>query len=212
MIRGEDTAKAFVAERCDTEAFDKLERFVAALREENSSQNLVANPTLDIAWQRHIADSAQLLDHVSHETKGIWLDLGTGAGLPGVVISIMRPKWPVVLVESRRKRIEWLERMRHELMLPKCEVAGMRLELLETVPVAVISARAFAPLPRLLDLSARFSTAKTTFLLPKGRSAAQELETLPKKVQKMFHVEQSQTDDEAGILIGKLAKGARTKT
>lgn len=212
MIRDEETARSYVAERCDAEAMEKLDRFVAALREENALQNLVAKPTLEIAWQRHIADSAQLLDYVSRETKGIWLDLGTGAGLPGLVVSIMRPKWPVVLVESRRKRIDWLECMRHELMMPKCEVAGMRLELLETVPVAVISARAFAPLPRLIDLSARFSTARTTFLLPKGRSAAQELATLPKKVRKTFHVEQSQTDDDAGILVGKLAKGAKTKT
>ncbi|MFZ1744245.1 MAG: 16S rRNA (guanine(527)-N(7))-methyltransferase RsmG [Pontixanthobacter sp.] len=211
MIRDETTAREFVAGLCDPEAMDKLDAFIAALRQENVQQNLVAKPSLDIAWQRHVADSAQLLNHVSRETKGLWLDLGTGAGLPGLIIAIMRPKTPVLLVESRRKRIDWLEQMRHDLALPKCTIAGMRLELVETVPAAVISARAFAPLPRLLDLSSRFSTGQTTYLLPKGRSAAQELAELPKKVQKMFHVEQSETDDEAGILVGKLAKGARTK-
>lgn len=211
MIRDEVEARAYVAERCDAEAIDRLDRFGAALKEENAFQNLVAKPTLDIIWQRHIADSAQLLEHVSRETMGLWLDLGTGAGLPGLVVSIMRPKMPVMLVESRRKRIEWLERMRTELALPKCQIMGSRLELVETVPASVISARAFAPLPRLLDLSARFSTGSTTYLLPKGRSAAQELESLPKKVRKMFHVEQSQTDEEAGIIVGKLAKGAKLK-
>ena len=209
MITNETQARDYVAGLCDTEAMERLERFVAALREENARQNLVAKPTLDIAWQRHVADSAQLLEHVPRETHGLWLDLGTGAGLPGLVIAIMEPNRPIVLVESRRKRIDWLEQMRTELALPKCEVIGSRLELVETVPVSVISARAFAPLPRLLDLSARFSTGTTRFVLPKGRSAAQELESLPKKIRRMFHVERSLTDGEAGIIVGKLAKGTR---
>ena len=208
MIRSEEDARAYVADLCDAEAMEKLDKFVSALREENTQQNLVAKPTLDIIWQRHIADSAQLLAYVSRET-GVWLDLGTGAGLPGLVVSIMKPKRPVMLVESRKRRIDWLERMRTDLALPKCEVAGSRLEIVETVPAAVISARAFAPLPRLLDLSSRFSTAQTTFVLPKGRSAAQELQSLPKKVRKLFHVEQSLTDDDAGIIVGTLGKGAR---
>lgn len=211
MIRDEGEAKAYVASRCDAQAMERLEHFVAALTAENAVQNLVAKPTLDIAWQRHIADSAQLLEHVPRETTGLWLDLGTGAGLPGLVVSILQPKRPVMLVESRRKRIDWLERMRTELALPKCQVIGSRLELVESVPAEIISARAFAPLLPLLDLSARFSTGSTLYLLPKGRSAAQELATLPKKVRKMFHVEQSQTDGDAGIIVGTLAKGAKLK-
>ncbi len=210
MIQSEGEAQAYVADMCDAEAVERLKYFVAALKDENEQQNLVAKPTLDIAWQRHIADSAQLLTYVSRET-GLWLDLGTGAGLPGLVVAIMRPNRPVMLVESRRKRIEWLERMKTELALPKCEIAGSRLELVETVPAAVISARAFAPMPKLMDLSARFSTGQTTYLLPKGRSAAQELQTLPKKLRKLFHVEQSVTDEEAGIVVGTLARGIKTK-
>jgi len=215
MITSESTAREYVGGLCDEEAMDRLDRFAAALREENVHQNLVAKPTLETVWQRHIADSAQLLEHVSRGTTaantemGTWLDLGTGAGLPGLVVAIMRPKRPVILVESRRRRIEWLERMRTDLALPKCEIVGSRLELVETVPTSVISARAFAPLPKLLDLSARFSTGETVFVLPKGRSAAQELQSLPKKVRKMFHVEQSLTDADAGIIVGKLGKGAR---
>jgi 16S rRNA (guanine527-N7)-methyltransferase len=206
MIRTEEQARAFVAELCDGAAIDRIERYIAALRTENVLQNLVAKPTLDIVWQRHIADSAQLLIHVSRET-GLWLDLGTGAGLPGLVIAMMWPEMPVILVESRKRRVDWLNRMVEELALSACRVEGQRLESVESVPVSVISARAFAPLPRLLDLSARFSTGSTTYLLPKGRSAAQELQALPKKLRAMFHVEQSLTDDEAGIIVGQL--GAR---
>ncbi len=211
MISSEGAARDYVAGLCDAEAMEKLERFVAELGEENARQNLVARASLETVWQRHIADSAQLLDHVSRESHGLWLDLGTGAGLPGLIIAAMRPKQRVMLVESRRRRIDWLERMRTELALPKCEVVGSRLELVETVPAAIISARAFAPLPKLLDLSARFSTGQTTFVLPKGRSAAQELHSLPKKVRKMFHVEQSLTDTDAGIIVGTLGKGAKTR-
>lgn len=205
MITDEVSAKAYVAEYCDADAMLKIERFIELLTAENAQQNLVAKPTLDIIWQRHIADSAQLLEHVSRET-GLWLDLGTGAGLPGLIIAIMRPEWRIMLVESRKRRIEWLERLVEKLSLSNCEVMGTRLELLESVPAAVISARAFAPLPDILDLSARFSTRDTLWLLPKGRSAAQELEALPVRHKKLFHVEQSLTDEESGIIVGKLGK------
>ena len=117
----------------------------------------------------------------------------------------MRPEWAVVLVESRRKRIEWLERMAGELALPNCRIEGGRLEQMESVAAGVISARAFAPLDRIVTLSARFSTSDTLWLLPKGRSAAQELAALPKRQRALFHVEQSRTDLEAGIIVGHLA-------
>ena len=125
--------------------------------------------------------------------------------MPGLVVAAMRPEWPVVLVESRRKRIDWLARMASEMGLDRCRVEGSRLELVKSVPAGVISARAFAPLDRILSLSARFSTADTLWLLPKGRSAAQELQELPKRQGALFHVEQSQTDADAGIIVGHLA-------
>lgn len=184
---------------------ERIERFIQSLREENARQNLVAHSTLETVWQRHIADSAQLLDCVPRETDGIWLDLGSGAGLPGLVVAAMRPDWPVVLVESRKKRIEWLERMIATLSLDHCRVEGDRLESVETFPAGVISARAFAPLERIIRLSSRFSTGDTLWLLPKGQSAAQELQDLPKRQRTLFHVEQSQTDPRSGIIVGHLA-------
>lgn len=208
MIATEDQARAYVAGLCDPVAMDRLDRLIRALAEENERQNLVARATLPAVWQRHIADSAQLLEYVPRET-GTWLDLGSGAGLPGLVIAAMRPEWPVVLVESRRKRIEWLERMRDELALEHCRIEGTRLENVDSAPAGVISARAFAPLERILALSARFSTSETLWLLPKGRSAAQELQELPKRQRALFHVEQSRTDSASGIIVGKLA--GRTK-
>ncbi|MEE4208603.1 MAG: RsmG family class I SAM-dependent methyltransferase, partial [Parvularcula sp.] len=130
-----------------------------------------------------------------------WLDLGTGAGFPAVVIAIMRPDWPIVLVESRVRRAEFLARVAGELGLKRCKVLGERLERIAPFPAAVISARAFAPLDRLLTLSAPFSTSTTHYVLPKGRSAQQELNAQKKSIRIKFHVKHSLTDAEAGILV-----------
>jgi len=197
------------------EAFARLDKLVAMLVEENAVQNLVSAASLDAVWQRHIVDSAQLLDHVPRETftaaTAPWIDLGTGAGFPGLVIATLRPRGEVVMVESRNRRIDWLNRAIAALELPNPSVVGQRLEMVETRAASVISARAFAPLEKLLTLSARFSTRDTLWLLPKGRSAGDELGALKKSVAQGFHVEQSLTDAEAGIIVGRLNRASLLK-
>jgi 16S rRNA (guanine527-N7)-methyltransferase len=197
----EEAARAFCAKLTDSAGRERLERLAAMILQENTRQNLIAKQSESAIWRRHIADSAQLLEHVPHQAAP-WLDLGTGAGFPGLVIAAMRPEIALVLVESRQKRVEWLLRAAGELRLQNCRVEGRRLEHVESFEAAVISARAFAPLAKLLSLSARFSTRDTRWLLPKGRSAVQELASLPPQAERMFHVEQSATDAEAGIVIG----------
>ncbi len=188
----------------------RIERMVALLHEENRHQNLVSASSLADVWKRHIADSAQLLAHVPRETVGTWLDLGTGAGFPGLVIAALRPGMRVKMAESRPKRAAWLEFSVRELGLSNAAVTGS-VENLTTAKFDTISARAVAPLDKLLILSARFSTADTFWLLPKGRSAQQELSEL-RGWDHMFHVEQSATDPEAGIVVGRLRgkKGGKT--
>ena len=202
MIEGEDTARRFCAERVDDVGMARLELFAARLAEENGRQNLVSTASLEAIWQRHFADSLQLLDPVPRRTAP-WLDLGSGAGIPGLAIACARPDDTIILIESRKRRVEWLIRAAEELALSNCRIFGSRLENVETFPAAVITARAFAPLGKLLDLSARFSTRDTIWLLPKGRSAAQELSQQPPGVRALFHVEQSLTDPEGGILLGR---------
>lgn len=206
MISSEDEAKAWLRTlpECDEAAIARLEQLVTLLAEENTRQNLVSAASLDSVWQRHIADSAQLLSYVPRETSEGWLDLGTGAGFPGLVVAALRPELRVVMVESRARRIEWLDRARLALGLDKAEVIGARLEQVEAFPAGAISARAFAPLDRLVGLSARFSTSDTHWLLPKGRSARQELDMLRGWIH-TFHVEQSLTDPEAGVIVGQLS-------
>jgi 16S rRNA (guanine527-N7)-methyltransferase len=196
---------------CDAAAMARLERLVELLTEENTRQNLVSTASLADVWTRHIADSAQLLPAVPRETTP-WLDLGTGAGFPGLVVAALRPDIEVVMVESRARRVTWLEHACDELGLGNASVEGRRLELVPSQPMRVISARAFAPLDQLLRVSGRFSTADTLWLLPKGRSAAQELREL-NGWSHTFHVEQSLTDAESGVIVGHLMgirKEART--
>ena len=201
ILISEAGARDYVAGLTNMDGVERLEALIAALIEENQRQNLISRPSEAQMWVRHMADSAQLLRFVPRETSGTWLDLGAGAGFPGLVIAALQPEREVVLVESRARRVEWLERMTEELSLPKCRVEGQRLELVTPFKARIISARAFAPLEKLLRLSAPFSTKATTYLLPKGRSAAQELQAMPRRIRKMFHVEQSLTDDEAGIIV-----------
>lgn len=206
MICTEDEARAYIAGLTDTAGMARLEAFAALVLEENQRQNLIAKATEPHLWQRHMADSAQLVENVSRETFGAnaggpWLDLGSGPGFPGLVIAALYPNMPVVLVESRARRAAFLSHAIETLGLGKCRVEGQRLERVTPFAARAISARAFAPLDKLLQLSAPFSTRATAYVLPKGRSAANELESLKPSIRAMFHVKHSLTDPDAGIIV-----------
>lgn len=204
LLDNEDVARAWIGEAFAPTAdqWKQLERFVDMLIAESAQQNLIASSTIPTMWVRHIADSAQLLSFDTRDGNGLWIDLGSGAGLPGIVVAILSAR-PVMLVESRKRRCDFLRTVVAELRLANVEVMEAPLERIEARPAASISARAFAPLDKLLDLSARFSTESTHWLLPKGRNAVKELALLPQPWQRMFHVEQSRTDAESQILVGR---------
>ncbi len=204
LLDNEDAARAWMGEAFAPTAdqWKQLERFVDMLIAESAQQNLIASSTIPTMWVRHIADSAQLLSFDTRDGDGLWIDLGSGAGLPGLVVAILSAR-PVMLVESRKRRCDFLRTVAAELCLANVEVVEAPLERIEARPAASISARAFAPLDKLLDLSARFSTESTHWLLPKGRNAVKELALLPQPWQRMFHVEQSRTDAESQILVGR---------
>lgn len=185
------------------ETEEKLEAFIAFLKREAESQNLISASTLDHIWDRHIVDSAQLLRFCPDGVQ-TWIDLGSGAGFPGLIVALLSSH-RVTLVESRGRRIEYLQRAIALLDLEsQVTVAGMPLERVETAPYSVISARAFAPLDKLFDLAARFSTNKTLWLLPKGRNAVKEWEGVKSVWKGEFRIESSVTDADAGVLVGHL--------
>lgn len=202
----EDEARQWVKDQFDVsrETWDRLETYVSLLIEESADQNLIAASTLESVWQRHIVDSAQLLKLLPDDSRtGRWLDLGSGPGLPGLVVAILS-NWEVTLLESRRGRIQFLTRCVQELDLPNARVAGCQLAAYNPDgPSDVISARAFAPMPRLLEGAARLADLNTLWLLPKGRNAQSELDMIRASWQGEFQMKQSLTSDESKIIVAR---------
>lgn len=205
----EHAARAWVEDEFDVprETMGRIDAFVALLRAENEKQNLVSRATIGSVWHRHVADSAQLLQWAPSPVAS-WVDLGTGAGFPGVIVAALHCG-PVTLVEARRLRVEFLRRAVDLLGPGKTEIVGSRVERLEPRHFDVISARAFAPLAKLLDLGSRFSTDKTRWILPKGRNARAELEAVESSWQGDFRIEPSVTDPEAGVIVAEGVKRKR---
>jgi 16S rRNA (guanine527-N7)-methyltransferase len=182
------------------ETMEKLDHFADLLRRANEAQNLVAASSLDQVWARHFLDSAQLV-RFAPSADARWVDLGCGAGFPGLVVALIHGG-PVTLIEERRLRVEFLRSVAADLGL-SVEIIGQKVEQTHSRPFDVISARAFAPLGRLLDLGTRFSTIKTLWILPKGRNAKSELEALESSWQGEFQLEESLTEAEARIIVAR---------
>jgi 16S rRNA (guanine527-N7)-methyltransferase len=190
------------------EALDRLETFTQLVKAENARQNLVSATSLDHIWSRHILDSAQLIRFAPARAAS-WLDLGSGAGFPGLVIAMLH-RSKVTLVEARRLRADFLRQAAEILRLgERVEIVCARAETVPARPFAVISARAFAPLDRLLPLGARFSTEETRWVLPKGRKAESELDAVQSSWQGDFRLEPSVTDPDARIIIASKVRRKR---
>ena len=179
------------------ETIEKLERYVALLKEENARQNLVSAATLEQVWERHILDSAQLV-RFEPRPGASWIDVGSGAGLPGIVIAAL-VKGRVTLVEPRRLRAEFLHKVCESLQF-SAEVLASKAERVEG-RFDVITARAVAPLPKLLEISAHLSTRKTVWALPKGRSAQAELAEASRSWHFDAREEPSCTNPDSTILV-----------
>lgn len=200
---GESEARAEL--NVPRETLDRLDAFVAMLREENERQNLVSRSSLERVWERHVLDSVQLVKFAP-PTATTWLDLGTGAGFPGLVIACLFPG-SMTLVEARKLRVEFLVRAAETLgVTGRTRIICARIETLDPQPFAVISARAFAPLDKLLDLGERFSTTNTRWILPKGRNAKTELEAAESLWQGDFQLEPSVTDPDASIIVAEAVR------
>ena len=152
-----------------------LERFRELLVQWNAKMNLVGASTLDAFWSRHAWDSAQLLRFAPDAL--VWADLGAGAGFPGIVLAILgkgRPGFHVHLVESMAKRCRFLSEAVSLLQLP-ATVHNARAESLK-LDVDIVTARACAPLSRLLGYAKPYLTGRTQALFLKGQDVASEIQ------------------------------------
>ena len=203
-----DEAAARASLDVSRETVGRLEGFVGLLRQENERQNLVSRTSLDHVWSRHIADSGQLIRFAPAGARN-WLDLGSGAGFPGLVVATLF-QGEVTMVEARRLRADFLVRAAGILGVSRrTEVLCANIERVQTRPFDVISARAFAPLATLLDLAERFSTEQTRWILPKGRNANSELEAVESLWQGDFRLEPSITDPDAKIIVAERVRRRR---
>ncbi|TNE59733.1 MAG: 16S rRNA (guanine(527)-N(7))-methyltransferase RsmG [Alphaproteobacteria bacterium] len=138
--------------------------------------NLISGKTLDAVWERHFLDSAQIA-FLEPAPEGPWLDFGSGAGFPGLVVSLIHKKTPgfrMHLVESNGKKVAFLREVIRATGAP-AQVHSVRMEDLTPFPVKTISARAVATVSDLLALAEGFVTLSPTFIFPKGQDVDQEL-------------------------------------
>jgi len=183
-----------------------LDRYVELILEENEHQNLISKSTVEEVWGRHILDSAQLV-RFAPQPDSSWLDIGSGAGLPGLVVALLT-EGPVSLVEPRKLRADFLRRTAEALGLAdRVTVNAAKVERIAG-KFDVITARAVASLDALLRISQHLSTDKSVWVFPKGKSAQSELDEARRTWQGEFRLEPSETSDEAAILV---AAGVRRK-
>lgn len=186
------------------ETRERLNQFASLLTEENERQNLISKATVPDLWARHIEDSLQLLDHAPHDAR--WLDIGSGPGLPGLVLAIAGVR-SITLVEPRRLRTDFLERCRERLELKNVLIITRKVEQVGGT-FEVITARAVASVDRLFHLGDRLLSPSGQWVLPKGRSAEKELVEACATWQGEFTLKPSRTDPDARIL---LARGVRRR-
>jgi 16S rRNA (guanine527-N7)-methyltransferase len=207
--RPEVDAESFAAASGATPAqLADLERYRQLLAEWNEVMNLVGPATLPDFWNRHAWDSAQLLR--LDPAARTWADLGAGAGLPGLVLAILGkgvPGFHVHLVESMAKRCRFLSEVVAELALP----ATVHNERAENLDLAVdsVTARACAPLSRLLGYARPYLTKGATGWFLKGQDVASELEEATKSWEVEAEIVPSLSDPRGRIVRVRRLRRAR---
>jgi 16S rRNA (guanine527-N7)-methyltransferase len=187
----------------------ELKAYAALVEKWSQRINLVAPGDLPRLWTRHIVDSAQLLSLAPNAT-GLWLDLGSGAGFPGLVIALFardsRRPLRVELVESDLRKCAFLQTAANALSLDVA-IHSQRIESLPPKCADVVSARALAPLAVLLEYAKTHRKADGIGLFPKGASVHKELEAAGQKWQFDYRLHRSITSEPARIVeIGAFAR------
>jgi 16S rRNA (guanine527-N7)-methyltransferase len=198
------------------ETLDSLIVFEDRLRRWQLTTNLVGPITLDHIWRRHMADSAQLLA-LAPDAK-TWVDLGSGAGFPGMVIAILnanRQEFRMNLVESNAKKCAFLREAARAAQAP-VEIVHSRIEDLPSATIGgadIVSARALAPLPRLMDLVSPHLGPGARALLLKGAGVEGELRAAETAYAFEHVLHSSLTDERAAIveIAGPIRRRTETR-
>lgn len=191
------------------ETIDRLNAYKALLLKWNRSINLISKTTEDHVWSRHFGDCATCFQHCPDHAD-LWVDMGSGAGLPGIVVAILakekRPHLLTRCVESDRRKAAFLQTVTADLSL-NCEVLAHRVEDTDPQKADVVSARALAPLSKLLQLTERHLSPSGVAVFPKGAKWQAEVDAgkCAFRFQVQAHLSHNQ-EGSAILVIGDIGR------
>lgn len=202
----QDRADFLAAEDVSRETLDRLDRVIGTLDDWRKRSNLIGPREWPVIWTRHVADCFQLLDHLPENAKVV--DLGSGAGFPGLIIAAARPAGHVTMIESVGKKCAFL-RAAIEAAGLSASVRQERVESVGPIPADYVTARAFAPLPKLLDYAAPWLKQGATGLFLKGERWKEELTEASQTWNFAYEAIPSRVGGSGTILIVRELRGGR---
>ncbi len=209
----DDRAKALALVPVSPETEARLAIYVELLGRWRKVTNLISAASFAEVWTRHVADSAQLVSLAPRARR--WVDMGSGAGFPGMVIAIQLADAPgarVHCLESDRRKCAFLREVARATGAA-AEIHPVRIESIDPAtlaPVDAVTARAFAPLPRVLEFAKVWLAQGAVGVFPRGRSAEAQLEIAPAAPDLASEIFASKLDPEAAILRVRSAPKARS--
>lgn len=190
-------------ENVSRETKARLDLFVELMLKWNARINLIGRSTTDEIWSRHIADSLQILDHAPGEI-GRWVDLGSGGGLPGLVVAAVlaerQPQAEVHLVESDQRKATFLREAARQMGLT-VKTHAARIEQVPPLQGDVLSARALAPLAKLCEFARLHLRPEGIALFPKGANWREELAQAQQEWHFRAGIKPSLTAPESAIVL-----------
>lgn len=194
-----DRVKAYLGD-----AYEGVAHYAEMLRDQGELRGLIGPREVPRIWERHILNSAAVVPYLP--TSGSVADIGSGAGLPGVVLAVMRPQLEVILVEPMERRTTWLSEVVAELGLTNVQVKRGRAEEYHgAFEVDAVTSRAVAALSKLVRLSMPLVRVGGEMVILKGRSVAEEVDPARKILRKY-------AAGDPDILEGSTVEGVETTT
>jgi len=186
----------------------QLETFQDLLLKWNAKINLISRNTEHDIWQRHIMDSAQIIKLIPENAKTL-IDFGSGAGLPGLIIAILKPEITVHLIESDARKYAFLREIKAKLSLTNVTIHNSRIEKIIDLQADIITARAFADVKTFIEFALPFQNTNCLNILLKGSNVVSEIENAKEFYDFNMEMHPSLTDETGKILtITNIAKKA----
>ena len=177
-----------------------IDKFVQEIIKYNNHTNIVGKATLLNPWQNHVLDSLQITNYIKNKNYSI-LDMGTGAGLPGIILSIVGCS-NVSLIDSSLKKITFVQYVNNKLDL-NAKIYLKRIENLKNTKFDILVSRALANLSNLFFYSQYLLKKKTVMIFLKGKTVKQELEQAKISWNFFYEIHKSQSDKRGNVLVIK---------